>query len=64
MTDPGPRDGNRQRNAAWIWFVGCAVWVGDGVVQLRLHAVAHAELALMVALVFLAAGYFYRQQQR
>jgi len=52
------------RNAAWIWFVGCAAWVCDAVLQLRLHALAHAELAAMVALVFLAAGFFYRQQKR
>ena len=52
------------RNAAWIWFVGCAALVGDAVVQVRLHALAHAELASMVALVFLAAGFFYKQQKR
>ena len=51
------------RNAAWIWFVGCAAWVTDAVVQLRLHALAHAELATMDALVFLVAGLFYRGQK-
>ncbi|HEX9201952.1 MAG TPA: hypothetical protein VF865_20520 [Acidobacteriaceae bacterium] len=51
------------RNAAWIWFVGCAAWLVDGVIQLRLHALPHAELAFMVALVFLAAGFFYRKQK-
>jgi hypothetical protein len=51
------------RKTAWIWFVGCAVWLGDGVVQLRLHAIQHAQLAFMVALVFLAAGLFYRNQK-
>ena len=52
------------RKMAWIWFVGCAVWVGDGVAQFRVHALAHAELAFMVALVFLAAGVFYRRQTK
>src|SRR5580658_2658492 len=44
------------RKTAWIWFVGAAVWFADAVVQLRLHAQAHAKLALMLALVFFAAG--------
>ena len=52
------------RKTAWIWFVGSAVWLADAVVQLRLHAQAHAKLALMLALVFLAAGLFYRRQPR
>ncbi len=47
---------------AWIWFVGCAAWTVDGVVQLHVHALAHARLAFTVALLFLAAGLFYRQQ--
>jgi hypothetical protein len=51
------------RKTAWVWFVGCAAWLADGVVHLRLHALPHAELAFMVALVFLAAGIFYRSQK-
>jgi hypothetical protein len=52
------------RKTAWIWFVGCAVWAGDGVVQLRVHARPHAQLAFMLAMLFLVAGLFYRLQQR
>src|ERR1017187_1142366 len=52
------------RRTAWIWFVGCAAWLADGVVQLRLHARSHAQLAFMVALMFLAAGLYYRRQPR
>ncbi len=52
------------RRLAWIWFVGCAVWFADGVVQLRLRSLPHAELAFMVALMFLAAGFFYRRPPR
>ena len=48
------------RRTAWIWFLGCAVWVGDGLIQLHYHALARAKLAFMVAIVFLAAGLFYR----
>jgi hypothetical protein len=48
----------------WIWFLGSFAWLADAAVQLRLHARDHAELALMVALVFLAAAFFYRDQPR
>jgi hypothetical protein len=51
------------RKTAWIWFAGCAAWVIDGVAQLRLRALAHAELAFMLALLFLFAGLFYRNQK-
>ena len=50
------------RKTAWIWFVGCAVWFADGMVQMHFHARAHAQLAFMLALLFLAAGLFYRSQ--
>jgi hypothetical protein len=63
MTDPSPRNGNRFRKTTWIWFVGCGAWVADGVVQFRVHSLPHAKLAFMVALVFLAAGLFYRNQK-
>ena len=52
------------RKSAWIWFVGCAVWAIDGVVQFHVHARAHAQLAFMLALLFLVAGIFYRREQR
>jgi hypothetical protein len=52
------------RKTAWIWFVGCAVWIVDGVLQVHFHARAHAQLAFMVAIVFLAAGLFYRNQKQ
>jgi hypothetical protein len=51
------------RNTAWIWFVGCAAWIGDAIVQLRLHSLPHAELAFMVALMFFVAGLYYRNQK-
>ncbi|HTH52370.1 MAG TPA: hypothetical protein VL495_00385 [Edaphobacter sp.] len=52
------------RWVAWIWFTGFLVWVIDGVISLRFHAPQHAQLAFLVAMVFLAAGIFYRRQQR
>jgi len=52
------------RKTAWIWFVGCAAWIVDGVVQMRVHALPHARLAFMIAMLFFAAGLFYRQQRQ
>ena len=52
------------RKTAWIWFAGCAAWIMDGVVQLRVHAILHAKLAFTVALLFLVACIFYRRQPR
>jgi len=52
------------RRSAWIWFVGCAAWRVDSGVSFHFGAVARAQLALMVALVFLAAGFFYRGQKQ
>jgi len=50
------------KKTAWIWFAGLAAWVVDALINLRLHNWLHARLALMVALVFLTAGLFYRNQ--
>ena len=52
------------QKSAWIWFVGCAVWFLDGVEQLHVHAQAHAELAFILAMLFLVAGFFYRNQKK
>jgi hypothetical protein len=58
-----PSNFKEMRKTAWIWFVGCVVWFADGAVQLHFHAQAHAELAFMLALLFLVAGLFYRNQK-
>jgi hypothetical protein len=52
------------RKLAWIWYAGFAAWLVDGCVSLWLHALAHAQLAFLVAIVFLAAGLFYQRQPR
>jgi len=57
MSEP-PESGPRR--FTWVWFAGCAAWSIDGIFWMRLHAVAHARLAFMLALLFLAAGMFYR----
>jgi len=59
----GEMKDRRMRSTAWVWFVGCAAWIGDGVVHVRLHSLPHAKLAFMVALVFFVAGLFYRNQK-
>jgi hypothetical protein len=51
------------RKTAWIWFLGCAAWLVNGVVNLQLHSPAQARLAFTIAMVFLAAGLFYRNQK-
>jgi hypothetical protein len=50
------------RKTAWIWFVGFAAWLIDGLISLHLRDWLHARLAMMVAIVFLTAGFFYRRQ--
>jgi hypothetical protein len=52
------------RSTAWIWFVGCAAWIFDGIVQAHYGGWLHARLAFSLAFVFLAAGLFYRSQMR
>ena len=56
--------GRLMRKMLWIWFVGCAAWLVDGFISLRYHDQLHARLAFCVAMVFLAAGFFYRTQRR
>ena len=56
--------GTLMRKTLWIWFVGCAAWIFDGLISLRYHDPLHARLAFCVAMVFLVAGFFYRAQQR
>ncbi len=50
------------RRTVWIWFLGFAAWLLDAIVSVHLHDWLHARLAAMVAIVFLAAGVFYRRQ--
>jgi hypothetical protein len=52
------------RNFAWIWLLGFAAWLVDGFISLYYRSMQHAQLAFLVAMVFLAAWFFYRRQQR
>jgi hypothetical protein len=52
------------RKTAWIWFVGFAAWIMDGLVSVHYHDWLHARLAFMVAIVFFVAALFYRKQPR
>jgi hypothetical protein len=51
------------RKTVWIWFAGCAAWVIDGLVSIHFYNWLHARLAFCVAMLFLAAGLFYRRQE-
>ena len=52
------------RKTAWIWLAGCIAWTFDAAVSVSRHSAAHAELALVVAIMFGIAWLFYRSQPR
>jgi hypothetical protein len=52
------------KSTAWIWFVGCAVWLMDGMLSLHYRALQHAQLAFLLAMLFFAAAIITRQQRR
>ena len=51
------------KKMAWVWFAGFAAWLIDGGVSVHYRNLPHARLAFMLAMLFLAAGLFYRQQR-
>ena len=52
------------RRYAWIWMAGCIAWVADLVINLARRNAQHAELALIMAVLFGIAYAFYRTQGR
>ena len=52
------------RRTAWIWAAGCIAWTVDALANLRTRNVAHAQLALLLAIMFGIAFGFYRAQKR
>jgi len=52
------------RRTAWIWAVGCVVWMFDGMVHLKLRQLPRAELSFVLAAMFFVAWMFFRQQRR
>ena len=52
------------RRWASVWFAGFGAWLVDGFVSAHYRAWPRAELAFMLALLFLFAGLFYRSQKR
>ena len=52
------------RRAAWIWLAGCIAWAVDGGINLVYRNIQHAELALLLAILFGIAWLFYRNQPR
>ena len=49
---------------AWIWFAGFASWLIDGMISIHYRDWLHARLAFSLAMLFFAAGVFYRTQRR
>ena len=45
-------------------MAGCIAWTVDAAISLRVHALAHAELALVMAVMFGVAWLFYRTAGR
>ena len=62
MPAPTKRERSLLRRTAWIWLAGCIAWTVDGLISVHLHAAPHAELAFLMALLFLVAWLFYRSQ--
>lgn len=52
------------RRSAVIWLVGCIAWTVDFVANVVKHHAQHAQLALLMALMFGIAYGFYRTQSR
>jgi len=52
------------RRTAWVWLAGALAWSFDGLVSLHVHSAAHAELAFLMATLFMVAWLFYRGQRK
>ena len=52
------------RRVAWIWLAGCLAWALDFGVNALHGNRPHAELALLLAVLFGIAYAFYRNQPR
>lgn len=53
-----------QKFSQIIWFVGAFVWWFDAAVNLHYGARTHALIALGIAIMFFAAGVFFRRAGR
>ena len=42
-----------------IWFLGSAVWLVVAALSLRVRGLGHTVMALVIAIVFFAAGMFF-----
>ncbi|MCL6463808.1 MAG: hypothetical protein K6T49_04725 [Acidobacterium ailaaui] len=52
----------RGRFAYLVWFVGAVAWFFDAVLQLYSGTRQHAFWAVIITLLFLAAGVYFRRQ--
>ncbi len=52
------------RRTAWIWLAGCIAWTLDAAVGLHYSNSKQVVIAVSMALLFLIAWFFYRNQGR
>ena len=62
--EPGNRRLTVMRRTAVIWLAGCIAWTVDFAANVYKHHAQHAQLALMMAVMFGIAYAFYRTQPR
>jgi hypothetical protein len=51
-----------RRSSYIIWFIGAAAWWFDAALQLYSGTRIHAFIAVVISLLFLAAGVYFRKQ--
>lgn len=51
------------RKTAWIWALGCLVWVFDTALHAHRQDWGNAGIGLLLAVLFFVAWVFFRQQK-
>jgi hypothetical protein len=52
------------RRTGWIWAAGCIAWTADALINLCAGNVPHAQISLLLAIMFGIAFGFFRVQNR
>lgn len=52
------------RKTAWIWALGCLVWVFSAAMHAQRHEWGNAGISGLLAGMFFAAWVFFRQQRK
>ncbi|WP_263415341.1 hypothetical protein [Terriglobus albidus] len=45
-----------------IWYIGCAVWLGNAWLAIYSRSRLHALVSLLLSVTFFAAGTYYRKR--